>query len=115
MVIHAAELDAVQLQPAPLETVTDPVVAAAATDVALGEIENVQPAACVSVKVWPAMVIVPVREDVELLAATEYETVPLPVPAAPAVIVIHAALLVADHGHVPTALTATLPVDAGPA
>jgi hypothetical protein len=26
--------------------------------------------ACVTVNVWPAMVIVPVREDVEVLAAT---------------------------------------------
>ena len=114
MEIHAAELDAVHGHPVMPETFTVPVVAAEDTEVALGEIVEVQPAAWVRVKVWPAMVSVPERELDEMLAVTEYETVPLPVPAAPAVMAIHDALLVADQGHVPTALTVTLPVDAVP-
>jgi hypothetical protein len=49
---------------------------------------------------------------VVLFAATEYATVPLPLPVAPDVIVNHDALLVDVHAHPVTALTATLPVDA---
>ena len=65
-------LTAVQLQPVPAVTVTVPVVAA---DVArfdeVGEIVNVQGApACVTVKVWPPIVIVAVRDTVLVLAAT---------------------------------------------
>src|SRR5436190_768054 len=41
------------------------------------------------------MVSVPVRALVPVFAATEILTVPFPLPLAPAVIVIHAALLVA--------------------
>jgi hypothetical protein len=64
------------------------------------------------VNVLPAIVTVPVRAG-PLFAATEYETVPLPVPLAPAVTVIHAALLAAVQGHVPAeAVTLTVPVDA---
>ena len=67
-----ALLTAVQLQPVPAVTVTVPVVPA---DVArfdeVGEIVNVQGApACVTVKVWPPIVMVPVRDDVVVLAAT---------------------------------------------
>jgi hypothetical protein len=46
-------------------------------------------------KVSPAMVMVPVLLPASVLAATSYETVPIPVPAAPAVNVIHASLLTA--------------------
>ena len=72
IVIHASLLAAVQLQPVPAVTVTVPVVA---TDEArledVGEMVNVQGApACVTVKVWPPIVIVPVREVVPVLAAT---------------------------------------------
>jgi hypothetical protein len=49
----------------------------------------------VTVTVCPATVNVPVRPVVEALDATEYVTVPLPVPLAPAVTVIQAMLLVA--------------------
>jgi hypothetical protein len=71
-VIHASLLTAVQLQPVPAVTVTVPVVAA---EVArfddVGAIVNVQgAAACVTVNVWPPIVIVPVRELVLALAAT---------------------------------------------
>jgi hypothetical protein len=62
------------------------------------------------VTVLPATVSVPLRVDVSVLAATLYPTVPLPVPAAPLVIVSHVALLNAVHAHV--AVTPTEPVDA---
>ncbi len=72
IVSQVALLVAVQLQPVPAVTVTVPVVATA--DVRfddVGKIVNVQGApACVMVKVWPAIVIVPVRELVPVLAAT---------------------------------------------
>jgi len=50
---------------------------------------------CVTVKVCPPIVSVPVRLLALVFAATLYVTVPLPVVDAPAVIVSHAALLVA--------------------
>ena len=66
-----ALLTAVQLQPVPAVTVTVPVVAAEVGFNEVGEIVNVQGTpACVTVKVWPAIVIVPVRELVLALAAT---------------------------------------------
>ena len=55
--------------------------------------------------------IVPVRASA-VFAATEYETEPLPVPFAPAVIVIHVAFDVAVHEQPDAAVTAT---DAEPA
>ena len=71
-VIQASLLAAVQLQPVPAVTVTVPVAAA---DVArfdeVGAIVNVHGApACVTVNVCPPMVIVPVRDEVVVLAAT---------------------------------------------
>ena len=72
IVIQPALLVADQLQPVPAVTPTVPVAAA---DVArldeAGLIVNVHGApACVTVKVWPPIVIVPVREVVPVLAAT---------------------------------------------
>ena len=71
-VIHASLLAAVQLQPVPAVTVTVPVEAA---DVErfdeAGAMVKVQGApAWVTVKVWPPMVIEPVRDVVPVLAAT---------------------------------------------
>jgi hypothetical protein len=66
-------------------------------------------AACVTVNVWPAMVMVPERAA-PVFAATLYATVPLPVLLVPDVIVIHEALLDAVQAHVDPALTATEPV-----
>ena len=72
IVSHVALLVAVQLQPVPAVTVT---VSLAATDVVkfdeVGALVNVQGApACVTVKVWPPIVIVPVRDVVLVFAAT---------------------------------------------
>jgi len=66
-------------------------------------------AACVSVKVWPAIVIVPLRDVVPGFAVTSYETVPFPLPLAPAVTVIHATLLTAVHVHPVPTETLTVP------
>jgi hypothetical protein len=52
-----------------------------------------------TVNVRSAIVIVPERPASLLLAATLYDTVPLPLPLALEVIVIHGSLLVAVHVH----------------
>jgi hypothetical protein len=65
-------LVAVQEHPAPAVTPTLPLLALDATDALEAEIVYVQGAAAwLTVKVWPARVIVPVRDVVLLLAATE--------------------------------------------
>ena len=65
-------LVAVQEQPEPAVTPTLPLLAMEATDALEDEREYVQGAAAwLTVKVWPARVIVPVRDVVLLLAATE--------------------------------------------
>lgn len=56
-------------------------------------------AACETVNVFPAAVIVPVRAA-PVFAATLNATVPLPVPDAPLEIVIHPAFDAAVHAHV---------------
>jgi hypothetical protein len=70
-VIHGALLAAVQAQPLPAVTVTEPVPAA---DVTLAEAEEIVGAhgvaACVTVKVLPAIVSVPVRDMEPVFAAT---------------------------------------------
>jgi hypothetical protein len=72
MVIQLALLVAVQLHPAEAVTVTLAVEAPAPTEMLVASIEYVHPApACVTVKVCPAMVIVPVRELVLVFAETE--------------------------------------------
>jgi hypothetical protein len=57
-------------------------------------------AACVTVKGLPAATIVPVRALLVVFAATLNVTLPVPVPEAPAVMLIHGALVVAVHAHV---------------
>ena len=54
------------------------------------------------------MVIVPDRVALVVLRATEYSTVPFPLPDAPSVTVIQETLLVAVHGQPAPALTVTL-------
>jgi hypothetical protein len=67
-------------------------------------------AAWVTVKVWPATVMVPVRWVVAVLAATLKVTVPLPDPVAVPVTVSQLALLVAVHVQPAAAVTLTDPV-----
>jgi hypothetical protein len=64
--------------------------------------------ACVTVNVFPAIESVPVRVDVDALAPTLKLTVPFPLPDAPAVTVIQAALLTAVHAQPVPAVTVVL-------
>src|SRR5205814_4556552 len=66
--------------------------------------------ACVTVKVFPAIVSVPVRDVPAVFAATLNVTLPLPEPDAPVVTVIHVALLTAVHAQPVGAVTVVLPV-----
>ena len=70
---------------------------------------------CETVKVFPAAVIVPVRDVELMLVATSNAIVPEPLPLAPLVIVSQAALLVAVQLQASSALMPTVPVppDAG--
>jgi hypothetical protein len=109
-VSHAALLLVLHAHPAVAVTVTVPVPAVAATLAEVPEIVGAHGVpACVTVKVAPAIVNVPVRLVVPAFAATVNDTVPVPVPAAPELIVIHAALLTAAHTHPAAAVTVLLP------
>ena len=118
IVSQPALLAAVQAHPAVVDTAIEvPAPPAALNDCATGSIEYEQLAAWFSVKVWPAIVSVPVRALPEF-DATLKVTVPLPVPLLPDVIVSQPALLAAVHGHPDAADTATelpapplLPID----
>jgi len=92
---QATELAAVQVHPAAVVTLTDPVDASEPDDTVVGEIVISHVPACAMVTVWPAIVTVPVRDDAAVFAATNKVTAPFPplFGPAPAVIVIHAALL----------------------
>jgi hypothetical protein len=67
---------------------------------------------CVTVNIWSAIVIVPVRLALPVFAATLKATDPLSVPEAPLVIVNHAALLTAVHGQPVSIRTETVPLPA---
>ena len=111
IVSHDALLVAVQLQPVPAVIPTVPAPPDELKFEVVGEIVNVHGApAWVTVKVCPPIVIVPVRDVVPVLAATLYATVPLPLPVAPLVIVIHDALLVAVQLQLAPLVTPTVPV-----
>ena len=109
-VIHVALLVAVQAQPAGTVTVTVPVPAAAVTMAEVDEIAGVHDMAlCVTVNVDPAIVSVPTRLVVVVLAAMLKVTVPDAEPDAPALTVIHATLLTAVHWQPVPAVTVLLP------
>ncbi len=69
IVIQVSLLSAVHAQPVAVVTLTLPVPPLAVRVWLVGLIENEQPLACVTVKVWPATVIVPVRCGPVLAAA----------------------------------------------
>ena len=111
MVSHAALLVAVQPQPATAVTVMVPLPALAAGLAEVGVMVEVQGTpACVTVNVRPPAVSVPVRGAVLVFAAMVYATEPLPLPDAPELIVIHAALLVAVHAQPAGAVTFVEPL-----
>ena len=62
---------------------------------------------CVTVNAWPAIVTVPVRCAVPVLAATATLTLPLPVPFAEPPTLSHTAVLVAVQAQVLDVVTAT--------
>ncbi len=66
--------------------------------------------ACVTLNTCPAIVTSPLRCVAAVLAATDIDTVPAPLPVPPPVTVIHAALLLAVHAHPVPAVTAALVV-----
>src|SRR5262249_28029783 len=111
-VIHGTFERADHMQVARVVTFVEPVPPSGGTDWVLDEIAKPHAAAaCTTVNGWPAMVVVPVRAP-PVLAAIGNATVPLPLPAAPDVTVIHDTPLVAVHVQPPAAVTATEPVDA---
>jgi hypothetical protein len=89
-------------------TATVSVVPEKATFADTGETVDTHGApACVTVNVLPPIVSVPVRCVVTVFTATSNVTEPFPLPLAPAVTVIHAALLVAVQAHPVAAVTVT--------
>jgi hypothetical protein len=71
-----------------------------------GAIEDVQPPACVMVKGWLATVAVPWRGAPVFCAITNW-TLPLPLPDAPLLIVIHESVVDAVHEQPALAVTLT--------
>lgn len=109
IVIHASLLAAVQLHSAPAVTATVSVVPVKTTLVETGEIVDTQGApACVTVKVLPPIVRVPVREVVTVFDAMSNVTEPAPLPLAPDATVIHVAVSAAVHAHPVAADTVTV-------
>src|SRR5205814_1170960 len=110
-VTQLTPLVAVQLHPAPVVTVKDPVPPDDGSDCEIGESAYVHgAAACVTVNVCPPTVIVPVRALVALLAATLNVTVPLSVPLGVPVTVTQLTPLVAVQLHPAPVVTVKDPV-----
>jgi hypothetical protein len=108
-VIHASLLAASHAQPLAAVTATVAVIPAATTSADAADSVGAQgAAACVTVKATPPIVSVAERAVVVGFAVTLYVTDPLPLPVAPALMVIQAALSVAVHAHPVTAVTATV-------
>ena len=105
-------LTPVHAHPAGDVTPVEPVPPPAATEPLVGEIAYVQVMpGCVTLKLCPAIVRVPVRELVLLLAAALNATVPLPLPLAPPVTVSHDVLLLTPvHAHPASDVTPVEPV-----
>ena len=110
IVSHPALLAAVQAQLAPAERVVLPVPPAAVNESLVGETEYAQLPDCVTLNVAPAIVSEPERVVVAVFAVTLNATLPGPVPVAPLVTVIQAALLAAVHAQSAPVVTVLLPV-----
>jgi hypothetical protein len=105
-VIHESLLTAVHEQPAVVVTCTvGPFPPPAFIDALDGLMEYEQPA-WFTVSVWPAIVSVPARAAPALAPAVN-ATEPFPLPVAPDVTEIHAALLVDVHVHPAAVVTVT--------
>jgi len=93
--IQVAPLAAVQAQPVAVVIVNEPLPPPAGTDSDAGEIayeHDVEPG-CVTDTIWPASMIVPVRDAVPLFGATVNVRSPVPDPLVAPVSVIHVAVL----------------------
>ena len=111
IVIQDALLVAVHAHPAAAVTETVVLPTPAPTLAVVGEIVGAHGVpAWVTVKVVPAIVSVPLRLVVPPLGAAVNVTVPEPVPDAPVLIVIHAALLTAVQTQPVPTVTVLLPV-----
>ena len=106
IVIQENDVVAVQGHPAPAVTSTVLVSPSLSKSRDVGLMEYSHPFACVTVNTFVAMVSVPVRAGPEL-EATLNRTVPLPLPLAPCVTVIHCEALTAVHAHPVAAVTET--------
>jgi len=105
---HELLLTAVQLQAPGAVTVMSVLSPAIANAFELGEIVSLQVTpACVALKLLPAIVRVPERPEVPVLADAASVTLPLPEPDPP-VTVIHGRVLVVDHAQPVGDVTATL-------
>lgn len=114
-VIHDTVDDAVHAQAAGAVTLTGTVAAAPAIDTPLLDNDMVQVLpVCVTVNPRPATLSVPTRVKAVLFGATEYWTVPSPVPDPPDVTVSHPTLLDAAHTHPADAVTTTEPLVPAP-
>jgi hypothetical protein len=103
--------EAVHVQPAPAVIATDPVAPGESTFCDVGLMLNAHGAAWLTVKVWPAIVSVPVRAAAPVLAATLNATEPFPLPDEPLVMVSQSGFAVlAVHVQPAAAVTPTLPV-----
>jgi hypothetical protein len=106
-------LIAVHAQPAAAVTLTLPFVLDCGADTLWGEMAVVHATpAWVTVTVWPAIVNVPVRGVLAVFAAIDSDTVPVPLPVAPPVTVIHGSALAAVHEQPATEVTEMLPGEA---
>jgi hypothetical protein len=113
--IHPTLLTAVQVQPAGAVTLTLPNPPPGPKEPDVAESEEVQASpASLAVKVWPAMVSVPLRPLLLTLAFTTYDTVPLALPDVPAEICTNPELLFALQPQPAGAVTFTLPVPPPP-
>jgi hypothetical protein len=102
--IHGTLLAAVHEHSAAVLTLTFCVPPDAGSGIVSGVTTGLHPTSCVMLNVCPAAVMVPVRAA-PVFGAVVNCTVPGPVPLAPEVMPIHAALGVAVHAHVPPAVT----------
>ena len=110
--IQPALLEAVHGQFAAVAIEAAPPPPAPAMSCVAGVTLYVQPLACVTGTVWPAIESDPSRAGPELAAAANC-TCPLPLPLAPAAIVSHGAPLEADHAHPGSLVTWMVPLPAG--
>ena len=110
-VIQETLATVVQAHPVAAVTDADPDPPLSLIESDAGEIVGAQGApASMTVKVWPAIVIVPLRPLVEGFALALNAVVPAPLPDAPDVTVSHPLLLAAVQAQPAGALTSTDPV-----